>query len=183
MAASPWAGSIAFAWGFAEATLFFIIPDVWLTLIALFQSRSGWRTIPLCLAGALLGGAVMHAAGRWAPEPTTRIVASIPGVNPAMIQRVRQEVHDDPAAMLRAAWQGVPYKLYALEAGRQGRSLPLFLLLSIPARLLRLIPLTLLAAGLGVWFRPAIERWPSAWGLAVLALWGAGLFWFFFIGR
>ena len=54
----------AFAWGFAEATLFFVVPDVWLTLIAV---RRGLRpALVACgwaLAGALAGGLAMYAWG------------------------------------------------------------------------------------------------------------------------
>jgi len=53
----------AFLWGFAEATLFFIVPDVLLTLLAV---RFGWRRaiMPLlfCLSGAVVGGAVFFGA-------------------------------------------------------------------------------------------------------------------------
>ena len=37
---------IAFAWGFAEATVFFIVPDVWLTII--FRKRND-NNIENCL--------------------------------------------------------------------------------------------------------------------------------------
>lgn len=121
----------------------------------------------------------MVGAGRRAEATTLALIARLPGIRPAMFERVAEETRDHPAAMLRAPWQGVPYKLYAVEAGRQGQSLPGFLLWSIPARLLRFIPLTLAAAGIGWWFRPAIERRPTAWAAAVLGLWSAGLAWFF----
>ena len=55
---------IAGIWGFAEATLFFIVPDVWLTLIAVRRglvpalAACGWA-----LAGALAGGLAMYAWG------------------------------------------------------------------------------------------------------------------------
>ena len=53
----------AMAWGFAEATFFFIIPDVFLTYIALKNWRQATRACFWALGGALIGGAVMYAWG------------------------------------------------------------------------------------------------------------------------
>src|SRR6478672_2734595 len=43
LARSRGAALIALAWGFAEASLFFIVPDVWIGLLALFHWRAGLR--------------------------------------------------------------------------------------------------------------------------------------------
>ncbi len=43
-------------WGFAEATFFFIVPDVLLTLIALKNWRLATRACLWSLGGALIGG-------------------------------------------------------------------------------------------------------------------------------
>ncbi|MFM9106139.1 MAG: hypothetical protein ACKOWF_05500, partial [Chloroflexota bacterium] len=37
------AARIAALWGFAEATVFFIVPDVWIGLLAAFDPRAGLR--------------------------------------------------------------------------------------------------------------------------------------------
>ena len=62
---SKYPSVIAFIWGFAEATVFFIIPDVWLTAVTLKADRRqtgeafGW-----CLAGAILGGILVYGTAR-----------------------------------------------------------------------------------------------------------------------
>ena len=43
-------------WGLAEATLFFIVPDVWLNL-------AGRRRLEAGLLGALIGGALIYFWG------------------------------------------------------------------------------------------------------------------------
>ena len=60
--------AIAAAWGLAEATLFFIVPDVLLTWLAGFRPRLVWRAVAACLGGALLGGLLMYLAAADSPE-------------------------------------------------------------------------------------------------------------------
>ena len=61
---------VAFAWGFAEATLFFIVPDVPLTGVGCRSLRAGLKAMSAALVGALLGGMLMYNAGAAAPETT-----------------------------------------------------------------------------------------------------------------
>ena len=49
--------TLAFFWGFAEGTLFFVVPDVVISLVAIVRPRSAWRHVVAAIAGALLGGA------------------------------------------------------------------------------------------------------------------------------
>jgi len=49
-------GLAAFLWGLAEATCFFIVPDVLLSFIALRRLRTALLCCGLALAGALLAG-------------------------------------------------------------------------------------------------------------------------------
>jgi membrane protein YqaA with SNARE-associated domain len=47
-------------WGFAEATLFFIVPDVLLSIIAVRRGRRpAWIAMAWTIAGAIAGGALM----------------------------------------------------------------------------------------------------------------------------
>ena len=61
-----WAGLV---WGFAEATLFFVIPDVILTLVALFSIKQSLKVLVTILSGAVLGGALMFWMGKAHPVP------------------------------------------------------------------------------------------------------------------
>ena len=55
--------AIALIWGFAEATLFFIVPDVWLTLAGRDKLHRGLIVCLYSLAGALTGGTLMYLWG------------------------------------------------------------------------------------------------------------------------
>ena len=62
-----WPGNcIALAFGFAEATLFFIVPDVLITLIALFAGLRAWRSMAMVTVGAVLGHKSQVSTARYA---------------------------------------------------------------------------------------------------------------------
>jgi len=50
--------AVAGLWGFAEATAFFVVPDVWLSAVALRNLPRGLTGAASATAGALVGGAV-----------------------------------------------------------------------------------------------------------------------------
>ncbi len=132
-------------WGLAEATLFFIVPDVLLSAIAVRSGRraalsaTGWTVI-----GAVAGGALIY---RWGAEDSAGVIAildRLPAISPAMIARVGEELrHAGLAAMVVGAFSGVPYKLYAAMAPASSIGLVPFLAASIPIRALRPVAVVL----------------------------------------
>ena len=126
--------AVALLWAFAEATLFFIVPDVWLSAIAIGRGRR-----------AALRAMVWAIAG----------------------------VHDElerqgAAAVAIGGVTGVPYKIYAVLAQAAGLNLPLFLLISVPARAIRFVLVVLIADGIN---RPLARRLtlPQRYGVLGLA--------------
>jgi len=77
--------AIAALWGFAEATLFFIVPDVWLTVIAVWSPRKAAMACLFALLGALAGGALMYGWGYMAPGMALTTLERIPGIHPDML--------------------------------------------------------------------------------------------------
>jgi membrane protein YqaA with SNARE-associated domain len=129
---------LAFLWGFAEGTLFFILPDVPLSFVALFRPRRAWLHLAAIVAGALLAGAVMFT---WSAHSADArgAVARVPAVSPAMFERAESDWNRYGiwAAGL-GPLRGIPYKVYAVEAPAHS-TLGMFLLTTIPARLWRLV--------------------------------------------
>src|SRR6185295_6371406 len=89
VAAHPRAGwrwsFAAFVWGLAEATLFFVVPDVFLTVVALARPS---RLVRCCLwaaAGASLGGAIVMRWAAMAPESATHAMLALPAISPGLI--------------------------------------------------------------------------------------------------
>lgn len=140
---------LAAAWAFAEAFLFFIVADVPISWIAV---RHGWRA---GLAAALVASVAAAAGGAllylWAandPAGARAMVASLPAIDSAMIDSTAARFAEEGyRAMLSGSVSGVPYKLYALAAAGEGRSLLPFLLVTPLVRLPRFAGAALLAAG------------------------------------
>ena len=140
--------AIAALWGFAEATVFFIVPDVWISFIAM---RRGWKAgvLAACLAciGALVGGFVMYLWGSRDIEAARHVLDLVPAISPAMVAAAGEDLRlHGLIAMLTGAFTGVPFKIYAVEAGALKTGLPVFLAMVLVARLLRFAVTALLAA-------------------------------------
>jgi membrane protein YqaA with SNARE-associated domain len=169
---------LAFLWGFAEATLFFIVPDVLLSLIALGSRRRALVAAAFTVAGALFGGWLMYRLAALDASHVRSLLLAIPAISPGLPEQVRQQLDSlGYASLFVGAFSGVPYKIYATEAGAAALPLAPFLALTIPARALRFL---LVVAGVN-WIA---RRWAS--GLsharrAMLALgcWGVFYGWYF----
>src|SRR5260221_4366767 len=79
----PWILWLGLFWGFAEATLFFIVPDVLLTLVALFSFRRSAQLMACILVGAVAGGSAMFLVCVKNPPPAKAMVLPGPLVFPA----------------------------------------------------------------------------------------------------
>lgn len=125
-------------WGFAEATLFFIVPDVLLTFLAQTGLRRALVASLAASCGALAGGAALYAFVLAAPETARSVLLAVPGISPELASRVAVLLGGDLFAGLTAgALSGAPYKLFVAEAAMTGVPLSTFLMASLPARLLR----------------------------------------------
>jgi membrane protein YqaA with SNARE-associated domain len=157
----PWVLWAGFLWGFAEATLFFIVPDVLLTLIALFSFRRSARVLACILIGALAGGTIMFYLGISKPAQAKAAVLHVPFVSQAMFVKTHLSFqHDGIWALTKGPGNGIPYKVYGVQA-RQYSALWLFLLVSLLARLERFAVFWLIAGTMGILFRRNILRQPK----------------------
>ncbi|HLY41532.1 MAG TPA: hypothetical protein VKR52_09965 [Terracidiphilus sp.] len=143
----PWADSIAdsagigcaLLWGFAEGTLFFIVPDVLISLVALVRPRHAWRHIVMAVAGAAIAGSVLFGWSSQHPENAHKAVARVPLVTPQMFAHVDQSYRSHGlAAVFLGPLSGTPYKIYAVEAPRYLRE-AVFLSVTVPARAERFV--------------------------------------------
>ena len=145
--------AIAAFWGFAEATLFFIVPDVWLSFVALKKGfRSALWAVCCAVLGAIAGGALIYTASIWNLEATVSAIDAVPAISPGVISEVRSSLQQEPLwAMIEGSLTGVPYKIFASQAAVNGIELTIFALATIPARAFRFIivvALTVLVARL-----------------------------------
>ena len=137
---------LSFAWGFAEATLFFIVPDVWLSLVAIFSVRRLWRHLAATIAGAVAGGALIFLWAQTNPNFALAVVRKVPFVTEQMFVHVDVSFQTRGiAAVYLGPLTGTPYKIYAVAAPR---FVPFasFLFATIPARGWRFVLICLFSA-------------------------------------
>ena len=155
-------------WGYAEATRFFIVPDVLVGWVALHGTRPGLWSALAATAGAVIGGAAVH---RDAAAQHSRLV-EVPGISQAMLDDAADRfARDGWRAVMRAPIDGIPYKVYAARSGLDGRPLEELMLWTPPARLCRFLLVALGAGAFGAIFARGIRRRESEFLLAYAALW------------
>lgn len=135
---------VAAAWGFAEATFFFIVPDVWTSWVGLRRPKRALRSTVSALAGAMAGGVATYLwSSRRSEQQSRRALAAIPGITATMVDQVNADVaRRGHITLLQGPSRGVPYKLYARASGLQERSMTNFLVWTVPGRLVRFVVVT-----------------------------------------
>jgi hypothetical protein len=156
---------LAFLWGIAEASLFFVVPDMPVSLIALARGgRAGMRAAVAAAAGATVGGVALALFASHAPQAAIALVDAVPAISPAMIARLQgMMAAADSAAglagvMILASLSGIPYKIAAASAPGLGIPVWELALLTPLVRLPRFVAL----AGAGALLHrltPAMPRW------------------------
>lgn len=174
------AEAISFGWGLAEGMLFFLVPDMILSVIALHSLR---RSLGCCLwavAGAMAGGTVMYLWGHHDPVVALRVVDAVPAIPADMLVKVHTALSTDGLpAMIWGPLIGIPYKIYAVQSGALGLSLPGFVLMTIPARIARFVitcvGFNLVARGLRRYFGPRVVAggWALFWVMNYAIYWHA----------
>jgi membrane protein YqaA with SNARE-associated domain len=137
----------------------FIVPDVYLGFVALFHWRRGLTAAIAALLGAMLGGSIMYFLGMNNPDGINRFLTYVPLIDSELVNEVANQTRTSGLnAVLTGPFRGYPYKIYAVQAGEQALSLLSFLLMTIPARLQRFIPVALIFGGIGKWFPKFFEK-------------------------
>ena len=147
-----WGTAASFVWGFAEATLFFIVPDVIVGAVALVAPRKALRAAAAAVAGAVVASVALFAwANAWG-QTARAAIAAVPAVHPWMFADAARGLADHGGVvMITSAFTGIPYKVWAFEMVVENWTLPSLMAWTIPARALRL---GLVAGGAGLvgWF-------------------------------
>lgn len=171
---------LACAWGLAEATFFFIVPDVLLTLIACRALRPALKATVAALVGALVGGAMMYAFGVHQPGVARDFLDRVPAISPALITRVADQINESGLlAVMLGPLKGIPYKIYAVEWGSIHGSFVKFLLISVPARYVRFFLASVSARAIARAISPVTHRRVRV-EVAILALFWVTFYGFYF---
>ncbi len=108
---------LAFLWGLAEGTFFFVVPDVAISLVALLKPGRAWRHILAAIAGSVIGGMLLFNWSSSDPRSAHEAVARVPFITERMFAKVHEgyRMHGLGAVLL-GPLSGIPYKIYAVEA-------------------------------------------------------------------
>ncbi len=150
---------ISFIWGLAEATFFFLVPDIWLSRIAITSPREAYINVTIATAGAVLGGFIMYFVGLYAFEQLHKLLPLIPAIHSTMVENVGIELqHENPLyAMQKGSVTGIPYKIYALWAGHLEISLIIFITITTIVRSVRFTLVTIVAHGMSLVLKKCIN--------------------------
>jgi hypothetical protein len=158
---------LGFLWGFAEGTLFFIIPDLVLSWASLVGVRSGIKILGAILAGAVFAGLSLYMWAAWWPDSARSAVVSVPFVRARMFNQVEQDYRTHGVSgIFYTLGTGIPYKVYAVLAPSVTGPVT-FAFISIFARLERMALSWLVPTFLG-WF---LKRWIRNHRRLTAALW------------
>lgn len=157
-----WRWRIAGLWGLAESTLWFVVPDVFLSALATrFRLAQVWAPTILAALAATLGGALIYAWAQTDPGSVYAVFDAMPAISAELLAAatVAMAAVDWPIGLVKGAFSGTPYKTFAAGAGVVERDLITFLAVSAPARLLRFAVVVGATAYLRMHFRLwGIER-------------------------
>jgi len=157
---TPAAVRVAGVWAFAEAILWFIVPDVWIGLVGLFAPRRVPVSVAAIILGAMAGAAVLAVLTTVAPAGVGGLLTGIPGIRPDDLATVRSELESQGLpAFLGGAFQGNPVKLYVHEATLLGFGPPAILFVALN-RVVRVGLFGLVMAAIGIIARRLIRRIP-----------------------
>lgn len=156
-------------WGAAEATFFFVVPDVFLSFVAILDWPRTWRHVLAAIAGALLGGAVLFHWALVQPLPARAAVAHVPFIRGSMFVKADVGLRERGlSAVLLGSVSGLPYKLYAVQAPRYYRATP-FLLATPPARAVRFLLVWIGFGAVAAWLKRRFP-WSRPWLPAIHAV-------------
>ena len=122
----------------------------------------------------------MFCWGNYDLKGTEEFLTQIPAIDEELLNKVEQQIDDDGVkATFFGPITGRPYKIYAVYAGAKDISFSSFLLVSIPARLLRFILLTWITWWIANKLLPKLQTRKQAFVLT--AVWISFYSWYFAI--
>lgn len=154
---------IALAWGICEGTWFFLVPDIYLSFIAISSLEMALFSAVAVVLGSMTAAVSLYFAldYNWTISDLISIWSALPGFAPRMLDAVSTHLTEAGASgLLAGPASGIPYKIYVAEAHQLKIPLSSVLLFTPLARLERI-----LIAPLVVWLlrTGAARIWKIDW--------------------
>ena len=137
-------------WSAAEAAVFFLVADIPISWISVRKGvRAGVVAAVVAAIASVLGTLVVLLWAGSDAAGATRVMAALPAIDAQMVEDAASRFHQGHFAVLAGAFSGIPFKLFALEAAKEGATG--FLLLAPLLRLPRFLAVALLVAAISSW--------------------------------
>ena len=170
---------LAFAWGLAEAVIFFLPVEMLITFLALGNPPRALRAAAFALVGAVLGAGGVYYWGGQDPFSAMNLLAALPGLSPEVMDAAEMALQERGVLAVPAGvFSAGTGKAQAVFAQGLGVSLPAFLAVYAAARALRLLLAGCVAFCIGTVLRCFLPRrvvigvWALAWGLILWRMFG-----------
>lgn len=159
--------TIIAVWSAAEAAIFFIVADVPISWIAVKRGTKAAVLAALVAAlASVIGTLILWWWSSREPAIATATMALLPGIDGNTLA-VAGDIYDEGLlAVLAASFQGIPFKLFALEAAN-GPDIA-FLLLAPLLRLPRFLAVALFAGTISGLLEKRMATRQRLWLLAAL---------------
>ena len=171
---------LAFLWGLAEATVFFLPVEMLITYLALGNPLRALRAAVAALMGAVIGAGLLYYWGGHDVFSAMTLIAALPGLSPEVMDAAESALQQHglaaiPAGVLSTATG----KAHAVFAQGLGIGLVPFLAVFAAIRALRLLLSGCLAFCLGAMAQCFLSRrivlalWTAAWAFILWRMFGA----------
>lgn len=171
-------GALCFVWSFLEASLWWVAPDVAISIGYLHRPARRNLFFTLALLGAMAGGGVSYYWALHYPEHWKAYVLGMPFHTASHYQGIQAHLRERGLwALVVGAWTGMPYKLFCGAAALQSLPVVPVLAVGVISRAIRfgLVLLATMGARRG---SRSVAAHPTRTSFVFLALW-AGLIFFF----
>ncbi len=154
-------------WAFAEASIWFILPDFLLPLYCIAAPEKRKRFVKLTVVFSFFGSLLMLWLCKNYPQQIKEIIFSLPFTSFKMLQKISS--WDLPASSFQA-FSGVPFKVWTyLAVCVKSWNIPFYLLLVFAGRAFRMFWIAEISAFIGQKFKVFFEKY-FLWILIVYVL-------------
>jgi hypothetical protein len=136
-------------WGFAEAVLFPIVPDVALGVLVLVVPLRLPALFAALVVGALAGSAALYAASLAAPDAIASALLALPAIPPSMLADARTAVADGGLLSMTLQPPGTPLKVYTWAWAVEANGPVALAGAVVVNRVVRILPAALVLAAVG----------------------------------
>ncbi len=160
-----------FWWGFAEGVLFFIVPDVYISLATLFSLGAGAIAWAWSIIGSLAAVTLIYVNMRLGFD-YVGLLDAVPGISPGMVARVTRQLSTGglPFTPLLVLG-GVPFKVYSGVAFSLGMPFLAVMLWTVFARVVRIAPTFVITGALRLVLARRIDRNAVTWVVLLAVFW------------